>query len=166
MRAPPSPRSMSVEEPATCGGKDLSSAANGSVGSSSTTTARLHERFPHKVSDEDERRRRRYSQKILNSSGSFRQVRWPCDEWPTTSSIPPCTGECKRWASGRSFSVRESTRNYSRWSTSPTSARLRNWRPKQPWTVCVRHFLACCLTHERTIQPAPRRGGQTCWQLL
>jgi putative transposase len=112
-REPPSPHSMNVEEPATFWGKGLSSAANDSVGSSSTTTARRHERFPDTLSEEDERRWPRYPQKIPNSNGLFRHVRWPCDGWPTTSSIPPCTGECKNWASGQSFSVRESTRNYS-----------------------------------------------------
>jgi hypothetical protein len=90
MRAPPSPRRMNIEEPATFWGKGLSSAANGSVGSSSTATARPHERFPDQMSEEGELRWPLYPQKIPNSNGLFRHVRWPCDEWPTTSSIPPC----------------------------------------------------------------------------
>jgi hypothetical protein len=48
-----------------------------------------HERFPDQLSEEDERRWRRYRQKILNSNGLFKPVWWPCDEWPATRSIPP-----------------------------------------------------------------------------
>ena len=110
---PPPPRRMNVEEPAPCEGPCLSNAANGSVGSLSTTIATPRKRVPDQRSKEGERRSRRSPQKIPNSNGLFRPVRWPCDAWPTTSSIPPYTGACTSWASGRSFSVRESTRNYS-----------------------------------------------------
>jgi putative transposase len=46
MRASSAPRRSKGEEPGLFWGKDLSSAKNGSVGSSSTTTATLHERVP------------------------------------------------------------------------------------------------------------------------
>jgi transposase InsO family protein len=45
----PALRRRKVEEPGPFWGKDLSSAANGTVGSSSTTTATRHEHVPGKL---------------------------------------------------------------------------------------------------------------------